>query len=333
MISHQFKALTVTRSDQNGFKREVVSRNVEDLPDHDVLVQVHYSSLNYKDALSASGHRGVTRNYPHTPGIDAAGIVESDRGGTYARGDPVVIIGYDLGMNTDGGFGQYIRIPAGWVVPLPEGLTLRESMIYGTAGFTAAMAIDRLERHAIEAGQGEILVTGATGGLGVMTVALLSQLGFEVVAATGKLERQGFLREVGASRVISREQVTEGHQQPLMSRRWTAAVDAVGGAMLDAALKSVSDGGAVAACGNVASGALNTTVFPFILRGVTLYGIDSAHFSLEERKDLWAKIAGPWKIRSLERLATEKGLVDLDPEIDRILRGQQTGRILVNLGH
>lgn len=331
MNDDRFKAIVVSKNEDRTFRREVVLRDVEELPNNDVLIRVHYSSLNYKDALSATGHRGVTRKYPHTPGIDAAGIVVSDRSDTFLPGDEVVVIGYDLGMDTPGGFGQYIRIPAGWIVPLPSGLTLRESMIYGTAGFTAAMAVNRLIQHGIAAGKGEILVTGATGGLGIMTIALLSRLGFEAVAATGKKDKQLFLHEAGAGRVISREEAIEGHEQPLMSRRWQAVVDAVGGSMLDAALKSTSDGGAVAACGNVASGNLNTTVYPFILRGIALYGIDSAHFSLEERKQLWTKLAGTWKIPSMNKLVTDKSLEELDPEIDRILEGQQIGRIVVNL--
>lgn len=326
-----FRALVVREEDDGRFERDVQSRRVGDLPAGSLLLRVHYSSLNYKDALSASGHKGVTRHYPHTPGIDAAGVVVSSEDEAFAEGDEVIVIGHDLGMNTPGGFGQYIRIPAEWAVRRPENLTLRESMIYGTAGFTAAMCVDRLVQHGVDVDQGKMLVTGASGGVGSIAVALLAQLGFRVAAVTGKQEKHDYLHELGAAELLSREEASDESGRPMLGARWAGVVDAVGGEILTTALKRTQYGGAVAACGNAASPQLNTTVFPFILRSVTLYGIDSVNVQREERRRLWQRLATTWKLEKLSFLATERTLEELDPEIERILRGEQTGRILVNL--
>jgi putative YhdH/YhfP family quinone oxidoreductase len=325
-----FQALVVEES-EDAFVRSLRSRSTENLPAGDVLIRVLYSSLNYKDALSATGRPGVTRKYPHTPGIDAAGIVEASDVDEIEIGDAVIVTGYDLGSNTDGGFGQYIRVPADWVVKLPSGLTLRESMIYGTAGYTAGLSLDKLLRHGLEPEDGDLLVTGATGGVGSMAVALLSKLGFKVVAATGKNDRHDFLLDLGAAQVISRTEVTQGSRRPLLHGRWAGVIDSVGGEMLDAAIKALRPGGAVAVCGNVASPELNTTIYPFILRGATLYGIDSAHTEMDRRKRIWQRLSDEWRPDSLDSMATERGLPDLSLEIDRILEGQQVGRVLVNL--
>jgi acrylyl-CoA reductase (NADPH) len=279
-----FQALVVRETADGEFTRQIEERALADLPDGEVLVCVHYSSLNYKDALSASGHKDVTRSYPHTPGIDAAGVVEESVAAEFRPGDPVIVTSYDLGMNTPGGWGQYIRVPAAWVVPLPQDLTLRESMIYGTAGFTAALSVHRLEAHGLAPDAGEVLVTGATGGVGSLAVAILARAGYQVVAASGKADAGPFLRDLGAAEVVDREAVRDDSGRPLLRGRWAGAVDTVGGEYLATALKSTQYGGAVACCGLVASADLPTTVYPFILRGVSLLGVDSQACPMDTRR-------------------------------------------------
>jgi acrylyl-CoA reductase (NADPH) len=330
MATTTFQALVVEESG-GAFVRTIKKRSIDELPPGDVLIRVHYSSLNYKDAMSATGSPGVTREYPHTPGIDAAGIVEASDASDIAVGESVLVTGYDLGSNTDGGFGQYICVPSDWVVKLPAGLTLRQSMIYGTAGFTAGLSVDKFLWHGLEPGDGDILVTGATGGVGSMAVALLSKLGFSVVASTGKRDSRDFLLKIGAAQVISREEVTRDSHRPLLHQRWAGVVDSVGGETLDATIKSLRLGGAVACCGLVGSPELNTTVYPFILRGATLYGIDSANTGMALRSQIWQKLANEWKPDNLDSLAKERTLPDLSREIDRILKGQQVGRIVLDL--
>ncbi len=327
-----FRALVVTETEPKTFVRKIETRSTADLPPGDLLIRVHYSSLNYKDALSASGNRGVTRTYPHTPGIDAAGVVAESGSASFAPGDEVVVIGYDLGMNTAGGFGEYVRVPAGWVVKLPETLTAREAMIYGTAGFTAAMCIDKIVMHGVKPEDGEILVTGATGGVGSFAVAFLARLGYTVVAATGKVEEAGdYLRRLGAERLMSRAEATDESGRPLLKSRWAGVVDAVGGAMLASALKATRRNAAVALCGLAASADLHTSVLPFILRGATMYGVDSVPIPIEERQRIWRLVAGEWKLDALVGLAREVTLDELEPEIERTLQGGQIGRVLVRL--
>ncbi len=324
-----FQALVVREMEDGSFSRRVEERSLADLPPGEVLIRVHFSSLNYKDALSATGHRGVTRRYPHTPGIDAAGVVESSRSDEFRPGDPVIVTSYDLGMNTPGGWGQYIRVPAEWVVPLPANLTLRESMILGTAGFTAALSLHKLRWAGVTPDRGDILITGASGGVGSLAVAILSKVGYRVVAATGKAEAQPFLRGLGAAEVIDRKEVLDDSPRPLLKGRWAGVLDTVGGAYLASALKSTALHGAVTCCGLVASPEFATTVYPFILRGVSLLGIDSQSCPMDLRRRLWQKLAGEWKPDALERLAAERTLADLEQEIQRILQGGQRGRVLV----
>ncbi|MBN1661223.1 MAG: YhdH/YhfP family quinone oxidoreductase [Anaerolineae bacterium] len=321
----------VVREQEGEFVGRVEERAVEDLPGGDVLVRVHYSSLNYKDALSATGHRGVTRRYPHTPGIDAAGVVEESTADEFQPGDEVIVTSYDLGMNTPGGWGQYIRIPGVWVVPLPAGLSLRESMIYGTAGFTAGLAVLRLERAGLAPDQGEVLVTGASGGVGSMAVGILARAGYRAIAATGKAGAEGYLRVLGAVEVVARETLLDETNRPLLKTRWAGAVDAVGGEYLASVLKAIHYGGFVASCGLVASPDLPTSVYPFILRGVSLIGIDSQNWPMDDRREVWRRLAEDWKIEGLDRLATGVNLDELNPEIERILAGQQQGRVVVRL--
>jgi alcohol dehydrogenase len=328
---NRFRALVVHEQPDGQFIRRVEERSLADLPEGDVLIRVHYSSLNYKDALSATGHKGVTRSYPHTPGIDAAGVVEESNHPDYTTGESVIVTSYDLGMNTDGGFGQYIRVPAGWVVPLPDGLTLRQSMIYGTAGFTAGLSVSALEGHGITPDQGQILVTGATGGVGSLAVGILAQAGYEVVAATGKMEQARFLIDLGAKEAVHRDEIRDASGRPLLKGRWAGAVDTVGGEYLAAVLKSIRYGGAVTCCGLVASPELATTVYPFILRSVSLLGIDSQDCPMHTRLRLWRRLSAEWKLARLDHLASECSLESLEAGIERILQGKQTGRLVVNL--
>jgi len=326
--------MVIRKPDGCQYTRVIESRSIDDLPDGDLLIRVHYSSLNYKDALSATGNRGVTRSYPHTPGIDAAGLVEESSDSRFAPGDEVIVTGYDLGMNTDGGFGQYIRVPADWAVRRPDGLSLHESMIYGTAGFTAAMSVWRLLEGGVSPGDGEdsgeVLVTGATGGVGSVAVALLALEGFVVVAATGKSDQEAYLKELGATTVVHRCQINDT-PRPLLRERWAGVVDTVGGDLLATALAMTRYGGAVTCCGLVAGPQLNTSVYPFILRGVSLLGIDSVQCPRAFRRELWDKIAGDWKLDNLDAMARTVTLDELNPEIDRILDGKQVGRVVVDL--
>jgi putative YhdH/YhfP family quinone oxidoreductase len=326
-----YDALVIEEVTPKVFKRKIRSRNIAGLPGGDLLIRVHFSSLNYKDALSASGNRGVTRQYPHVPGIDAAGVVVESSSPRFKTGDQVIASGFDIGMNISGGFGQYIRIPAGWAIHCPQNLTLRESMIYGTAGFTAALSVERLVNFPIGPGQGKILVTGATGGVGSVAIALLSHLGYNVSAVSGKPEAEEFLTRLGAVEIISRQQATDSSGKPLLKEKWAGVVDVVGGEILTTAIKSTAYGGAVTCCGNAASPDLPLSVYPFILRGVSLLGIDSAKCPIPKRKKIWQKLAGEWYIKNLDSLVTECRLGELSGFIERMLQGRQTGRVIVNL--
>jgi acrylyl-CoA reductase (NADPH) len=328
-MSDSFRALVVSEVDGR-FERSVSECRIADLPAGDVLIRVHYSSLNYKDALSASGHRGVTRRYPHTPGVDAAGIVAHSSHPSFKAGDEVICTGHDLGMNTPGGFGEFIRVPAAWVVPLPDGLSMREAMMLGTAGFTAALSLYRLQQHGFAATNEELLVTGATGGVGTVAVALASHLGYRVIAATGKAHERKFLEALGAREVMARDALDDP-ARPLLPGRWPGAIDTAGGNLLSAVLRSLKPRGIATTCGNVVSHELHTNVYPFILRGVVLVGIDSANTEMEVRRTLWKRLASDWKLPQLPMLAREVSVESLGAEIDRMLKGAQVGRILVRL--
>ena len=310
--------------------RSLQELSVSDLPEGEVTVKVAYSSLNYKDALSATGNPGVTKNYPHTPGIDAAGTVVSSSNGNFKGGDEVIVTSYDLGMETDGGFGGMIRVPADWVIPLPQGLSLRESMVLGTAGLTAALCLDALLGQGLTKEGGPVVVTGATGGVGSAAVALLGTLGFETVASTGTKEAEGLLKSLGASEVIDRHELSEEQKRPMLKSRWGGAIDTVGGSTLTNVVKSLKWGASAAACGLVAGPQLDLTVFPFILRGVNLLGVDSAQCPMAKRKEVWEKLAGEWKV-DLEAVTNEVTLSELDDAVDAILQGKTQGQTLVKL--
>ena len=330
-MAETFRALLVEQPEPKRFTRSIVTRTLDNLAAGELVVRVRWSSLNYKDALSATGHPGVTRNFPHTPGIDAAGEVVSDASGRFQPGDRVIVTGFDLGMETDGGYGQLIRIPAAWALPLPPGLELRDSMILGTAGLTAALSVHALVGRSVVPEAGEILVTGATGGVGSIAVALLARLGYRVVAATGKPEAAPFLSQLGAALTIPREEVTANVERPMLKERWAGVVDCVGGDTLAAALKATRYGGTVTCCGLVGSADLNLNVYPFILRGVSLLGIDSVQCPLALRSAVWHKLANEWQLPQLKQLAEECTLEGLEEKIAAILKGQLQGRTVVRL--
>jgi putative YhdH/YhfP family quinone oxidoreductase len=331
MMQEKFVALVVEESTPGEFTRSIRSRSIDELPPGELLVRVHYSSLNYKDALSALGRPGVTRKYPHTPGIDAAGEVVACSDGAFAPGERVIVTGYDLGMDRAGGFGQYIRVPSSWAVRLPGGLTLKESMAIGTAGLTAGLSLHRLSQAGVRPDCGEVLVTGATGGVGSIAVALLSAAGYSVVAVTGKESQADFLRSLGARRVMSREDLLRGADRPLLKERWAGALDVVGGEMLAAAIKSTSYGGVVTCCGLTGSAELPLNVFPFILRAVTLIGIDSAQCPALLRQQVWQRLAGELKPTRLLESAAVSPLSGLEEKFAAMLRGELRGRTVVNL--
>jgi putative YhdH/YhfP family quinone oxidoreductase len=324
----QFKAFWVEKTD-DAVEHSIIERSVDDLPAGDVLVEVKYSSLNYKDALSAKGMPGVTRNYPHTPGIDAAGIVVESSSPDYTPGQEVIVIGFDLGMNTPGGYGGYIRVPAGWITPLPAGLSLRDSMVLGTAGLTAALCFDKLVRMGATPEDGPVIVTGATGGVGSVAVALLAQQGFSVVASSGKADQADYLKGLGASEVIGRDTLSEENSRPMGVELYAHGIDTVGGEILSNVIKSLKHSGSVAICGLVASPVFSTTVLPFILRNVNVLGVDSVELSIEEKTRVWSRLATDWQVPHLEAMVREVGLSDLSVEIDRIFAGGMTGRTLV----
>jgi acrylyl-CoA reductase (NADPH) len=331
-LPHSFKAMVVRETPDKQFVREVKQKSLSELPHNEVLIEVKYSSLNYKDALSATGNKGVTRNYPHTPGIDAAGIVAESSHPAFEERDEVVVTGFDLGMNTSGGFGRYIRVPAAWVLRLPGNLTLRESMAYGTAGFTAALCVLKLQAHGLTKGSGEVLVTGATGGVGSIAVAILAKAGFHVVATTGKTAEEDFLTRLGAEQVISRAAANDISGRPMLKSRWAGVVDTVGGNILATAIKSTRYEGCVACCGNAMSADLAVSVFPFILRGVSLLGVNSVETPIGDRLLAWQKLAQDWKLDLSGDLVSDCSLEELNPKIDEILQGGSRGRVVVNLG-
>jgi len=331
-LPETYKAYLVSKDDENRASASIVERSVDALPQGEVVIKVAFSSLNYKDALSATGNPGVTSNYPHVPGIDAAGAVVASESNQFHVDDKVLVTGYDLGSNTDGGYAEYIRVPADWIVPLPKNLTLKESMIYGTAGFTAAICVAQLQRNGVRAEQGEVVVSGATGGVGCIAVAILVKEGYQVVASTGKAEAHDFLKELGAARIIGREELNDQSGRPMLKGIWAGAVDPVGGNTLATIVKSTKVQGSVAACGVVAGSKLDLTVFPFILRGVNLLGADSALWPMRFRQELWRKIATNWKIDNLEAISQTIGLEDLDEYVVKILKGKIRGRTVVEIG-
>ena len=329
MITYQ--ALESVKT-EDGNKLSIVEKNIDDLPEGDLLIKVSYSSLNYKDAMSASGMPGVTRNYPHTPGIDAVGEIEQTSNKALKEGDKVIVTGYDLGMNTAGGFGQYIRVPSAWATALPDGLSEIESMSLGTAGLTAGLSVNALDSFRGNKGfEGtKSIVTGSTGGVGSIALMLLTKLNSEVTAVTGKETQKGFLDGLGASEVILREGLEEIARKPIGKSIWDLGVDVASGDILTLLLTSLTPGGAVACSGLVGGPSFESSIFPFILRGNALIGIDSVEIPLEQKSEIWQKFSSDWKL-DLSNLTKEVSLDGLEDEIQTILQGGQVGRIVVNL--
>jgi putative YhdH/YhfP family quinone oxidoreductase len=324
-----FKAFEVT--EKNGkFEQNIKVLSTDDLPPGEVLIRVYYSSINYKDALSAIGNKGVTKKYPHTPGIDAVGVIEYSENDHYKKGEKVIVTGYDLGMNTAGGFGQFIRVSAEWIVKLPVGLSMKESMILGTAGFTAGISVLRMT-ELVKPEDGKIIVSGATGGVGSIAICLLSKLGYKTVAVSAKESEYDYLQKLGASEIIPRIEFQEIDKRPILSSQYAGGIDTVGGPILENILKTLQPLGAVTTCGSVASTQLNISVFPFILRGISLIGVSSQNYPQPQRSNMWDKLSTDWKLDNLSELCTEITLDNLKDGIDLILEGKLKGRTIVNL--
>lgn len=328
-MNSTFKAFRVEEVDgnYNGSIKEIEFTSLEQ---EQILVKVHYSSLNYKDALSATGNKGVTKSYPHTPGIDAVGIVEKSRSDAFEVGDNVIVTSYDLGMNTDGGFADYIQVSAEWAVQLPEDLTMKEAMIYGTAGLTAGMSVVRLSEQ-VNPEDGKIVVSGATGGVGALSVSILSKLGYSVVAITGKESECDFLYNLGAKEILLRNEIENMPKKPLLKPLFAGAIDTVGGVILENIIKATNLTGVVTCCGNVASPKLDLTVFPFILRGISLIGIDSQNCPMKYRRKVWELLANDLKPEKLSEACNEIRLDDLQEKINLMLHGKLKGRTVLKL--
>lgn len=328
-----FKSLRITETQAGTFERNIIEREIDDLPPGEVLIKVHYTSLNYKDALSATGNKGITKKFPHTPGIDAAGVVEISRNANFATGEEVFITGYDLGMNTDGGMAEYIRVPGRWIVPKPSEFSLKECMIIGTAGFTAASALYKMQLLGLHPSDGPIVVTGATGGVGSMAVSILAKAGYEVIAVTGKTQVSEYLYHLGAAKIESRDFVNDKSGKALLKPKWSGAIDAVGGKTLVTLLKACKPEGCVVSTGLVDSPKLEATLYPFILNGVNLIGIGSAETPMERRLSIWEKLTQEWNIKDkLPVIGKEVTLDDINSTyIDSILQGKMMGRIVVKI--
>ena len=331
-MTSTFRALEASET-EGKFSLKIVEKNVADLPEGDLLIKVDFSSLNYKDAMSASGMPGVTRNYPHTPGIDAVGKITESRVADFKEGDEVIVTGYDLGMNTSGGFGEYIRVPSNWAVHLPKGLTAKQSMSLGTAGLTAGLSIHALNSFREYTGlkNTKSVVSGATGGVGSISVMLLSKLGSEVTAVTGKNDQSDFLHTIGASSILSREELAETARKPIGKSLWDVGVDVASGEILSLLLTSLSPGGAIACSGLVGGPSFESSIFPFILRGNALIGIDSVEIPLKNKDHIWEHFAHDWVLEGLDKIAKEVSLDNLEVEIESILSGNQVGRVLVKI--
>ncbi|WP_260285632.1 NADPH:quinone oxidoreductase family protein [Peribacillus aracenensis] len=327
----QFDALVVNKQDDQ-FTVNIQQLSLDDLPQGEVLIRVHYSGVNYKDSLAAIPNGNIVSSYPIVPGIDMAGVVVSSADSRFKEGDEVIATSYGIGVSQSGGYSQFARVPAEWIVPLPDGLTMKEAMIIGTAGFTAALSVLRLEENNLAPGQGSVLVTGATGGVGSFAVSILSKLGYSVEASTGKESEHKYLKEIGAATIVSREEVYDGKLRALGKQKWSGAVDPVGGEPLASVLSQIKYGGAVAVSGLTAGTSLPATVFPFILRGVNLLGIDSVNCPMETRLKVWHRLANDFKLEHLEQLVQQEiTLNELPDVLPTLLKGEARGRTIVKL--
>ena len=325
------KAFVVNKVADREFVGDIQEVTMPTCSENDIVIKVSYSSLNYKDALSSIGNPGVSRKFPHITGIDVAGVVHESMSEAFKVGDKVLVTGYDLGMNTDGGHAEFVKVPAAWVARMPDTITDKEIMTFGTAGLTAALSVNELLENGVTPDDGEVLVTGATGGVGSIAVSILSKIGFTVVAVSGKEAQIDYLKQIGASEVILRHTFNDDAKKPMMAERYAGVIDTVGGDILANALKYIQYDGVATCCGLTASHELNTNVFPFILRGVRLIGIDSVECKLEKKQAAWDKLASEWKIDTLDNITNEIALEDIKSTYKLILEGQAVGRYVVKI--
>jgi acrylyl-CoA reductase (NADPH) len=327
----KFDAIVVRKLPNNVFSRQIEEKHVSDLPDNTLLINVKYSSLNYKDALSSIGNMGVTRRFPHTPGIDAAGIVVKSNSNEFKVGDNVVVFSQDLGINTPGGFGEYISVPDTWPIHLPKNMTLKESMIFGTAGYTAALAVESLLANLAINKDNKILVTGVSGGVGSLSASILSKLGYLVIGSTGKALDKDFIDDLGIFEIINRDSLNKSIQKPLLKTEFDGAIDTVGGETLSNIIKSLKENGVAVATGMVSSENINTSIMPFILRGIKLIGVNSQITNKEKRIDIWERLSNEWRPFNLDKIARFCTLNEINQEIDKILKGEIKGRVVLDL--
>lgn len=326
-----YKAFVVSELEDGSFSREIMLRDYSTLEGGDVVIKVAYSGVNYKDVLSAMGNKGVTRRYPHVPGIDAAGEVVGSKTTKFKIGDKVVVMGYDMGMNSDGGFAEMLSVPKEWVMPLPDGFTMEETMAIGTAGFTSGLGVSKLLQMGQKPELGPIIVSGATGGVGGYAVEMLSQLGFEVWASTGKMDKVDYLKNAGATKVISREEICDTSSKPLLRTAWAGAFDTVGGDTLSTLVRGCNKLGSVTTCGSISGSALNLSIFPFILNGVNLLGINSADTLMEQRVELWSNTLKQLKPKDLNKFCRVISLEEINNVIDEMSKGKNVGRVIIKM--
>ena len=325
------KAFVVEKTNDKEFISDIKQVSIPKCAENEIVIKVTYSSLNYKDALSSIGNPGVTRNFPHITGIDVAGTVYESTSNIFKMGERVLVTGYDMGMNTHGGHAQFVKVPASWVARIPDSISDKEIMTFGTAGLTAALSINELIANGVKPENGPVLVTGATGGVGSIAVSILSKIGFNVVAISGKKEKIDYLKRIGASEVILRDTFNEESKKPIMNEKYIAVVDTVGGEILANALKYIKYDGVATCCGLTSSHELNTNVFPFILRGIRLIGIDSVECKLEKKQAAWEKLASKWKINTLDSITNEITLYEIKDAYKLLLSGKAVGRYVVKI--
>src|SRR2546421_5813146 len=330
-MSGTFKAFIVDKKEE-GFTATFKDLTEADLPPGEVLVKVAYSSVNYKDGLASIPEGKIVRSYPFVPGVDLAGVVVESSDPRFKPGDEVIAPSYALGVSHGGGFSEYARVKADWMVPLPAGLTLKEAMALGTAGFTAGLAVHKLAYNGLRSQNGPVLVTGATGGLGSIAISIFKNLGYTVAASTGKESEQTYLKELGADDILAREETTAESNRPLEKERWAGSVDAVGGVTLAYLLRTTKNGGSIASCGNTGGVNFSTTVFPFILRGINLLGIDSVNCPMELRRQIWEHLASDYKPeRLLDLIGHEAPFAELPQALAAILKGGVRGRTIIKV--
>lgn len=330
-MSATFRAFIVNKT-EGGFSAAIGRLSNADLPAGEVLIKVAYSGVNYKDGLAAIPEGKVVRTYPLVPGIDLAGVVEESSDARFHAGDEVIVTSYDLGVSHHGGFSEYARVKADWVVPKPAGLTLKEAMALGTAGFTAALAVHQLEKNGLQPSHGPVLVTGATGGAGSIAVSILHNLGYTIAASTGKASEHAYLRELGVSTILERAVTSAESNRPLEKETWASCIDAVGGSTLAYLLRTTKYGGSVAAFGNTGGFNFSSSVFPFILRGVNLLGIDSVLCPMPLRREIWQCLADHYKPAHLSTIGHEISFEELPTALARVLKGEARGHTIVRIG-